>query len=440
MSLFQNLLIICILVLISSFFSISEIALAGARRIKLKLLAESGDNRANKILHLQENSAEFFATSQIGLNAVAILGGIVGESALRPYFIDLISPFDQGKMLDNIGFMMSFLVVTLLFILFADLIPKRIGMINPERVALAVIEPVLLSIKVFKPLAWIINGLANLIFRIFKINMVREENITFDDVSAVVDAGAQAGVLLKQEHHFIENVFELEERNVPSSMTTREDVVYFTLGESEQSIRQKIANYPYSKFLVCKDHIDEVIGYVDTKDILVKLLSNQSQILLNETTIRNVLIIPDTLTLSELLDRFRSSKEKFAVVMNEYALIVGVITLSDIMMTVMGDWVAPIEDEQQIIQRDEFSWLIEGTTPIENVKHALGIEDFPDWDNYETLAGFMMYKLRKIPRPADFVEYQGYKFEVVDIDHHKIDQLLVTRYIKDDENLIISDS
>lgn len=440
MSLFQNLLIICILVLISSFFSISEIALAGARRIKLKLLAESGDNRANKILHLQENSAEFFATSQIGLNAVAILGGIVGESALRPYFIDLISPFYQGKMLDNIGFMMSFLVVTLLFILFADLIPKRIGMINPERVALAMIEPVLLSIKLFKPLAWIINGLANLIFRIFKINMVREENITFDDVSAVVDAGAQAGVLLKQEHHFIENVFELEERNVPSSMTTREDVVYFTLGESEQSIRQKIASYPYSKFLVCKDNIDEVIGYVDTKDILVKLLSNQSQILLNETTIRNVLIIPDTLTLSELLDRFRSSKEKFAVVMNEYALIVGVITLSDIMMTVMGDWVAPIEDEQQIIQRDEFSWLIEGTTPIENVKHALGIEDFPDWDNYETLAGFMMYKLRKIPRPADFVEYQGYKFEVVDIDHHKIDQLLVTRYVKDDENQIISDS
>ena len=440
MSLFQNLLIICILVLISSFFSISEIALAGARRIKLKLLAESGDNRANKILHLQENSAEFFATSQIGLNAVAILGGIVGESALRPYFIDLISPFYQGKMLDNIGFIMSFLLVTLLFILFADLIPKRIGMINPERVALAVIEPVLLSIKVFKPLAWIINGLANLIFRIFKVNMVREENITFDDVSAVVDAGAQAGVLLKQEHHFIENVFELEERNVPSSMTTREDVVYFTLGESEQSIRQKIANYPYSKFLVCKDHIDEVIGYVDTKDILVKLLSNQSQILLNETTIRNVLIIPDTLTLSELLDRFRSSKEKFAVVMNEYALIVGVITLSDIMMTVMGDWVAPIEDEQQIIQRDEFSWLIEGTTPIENVKHALGIEDFPDWDNYETLAGFMMYKLRKIPRPADFVEYQGYKFEVVDIDHHKIDQLLVTRYVKEEENQIISDS
>lgn len=417
----------------------SEIALAGARKIKLKLISESGDKRADKVLSIQEHSADFLAASQICMNAIAILGGILGEGAFRPYFARLISPFYNGEMLETVSFVVSFTVVTLAFILFADLIPKRLAMIAPERIAMSVIKPVSWFVLICKPLAWLLNMISNLIFRIFKINTIRDDNITFDDISAVVDAGAQAGVLLKQEHHFIENVFELEERNVPSSMTTRENVVYFTLGESENSIRQKIANYPYSKFLVCKDSIDEVIGYVDTKDILVKLLSNQSQILLNETTIRNVLIIPDTLTLSELLDRFRSSKEKFAVVMNEYALIVGVITLSDIMMTVMGDWVAPIEDEQQIIQRDEFSWLIEGTTPIENVKHALSIEDFPDWDNYETLAGFMMYKLRKIPRPADFVEYQGYKFEVVDIDHHKIDQLLVTRYITATDDQIVTD-
>lgn len=427
MSLFENLLIITLLILTSSFFSIAEIALAGARRIKLKLISETGDVRADKILQLQEHSANFFATSQIGLNAVAILGGSIGESSLRPYFTEFIGKFYTGPMLENIAFFTSFLVVTLLFILFADLIPKRIAMINPEKVALVVINPVLFVISVCKPLAWIINGIANLIFRIFKVNTVREENITFDDVSAIMDAGAEAGVVLQQEQHFIENVFELEERTVPSSMTVREDVVFFNLGENADSIRQKIAEYPYSKFLVCNGTIDSVIGYVDTKDILVKVMSNQSQIQLNETTIRNVLIVPDTLTLSELLDRFRSSKEKFAVVMNEYALVVGVITLSDIMMTVMGDWVTPIEDEQQIIQRDEKSWLIDGVTPIENVRHVLDIDEFPDWDNYETLAGFMMYKLRKIPRPADFVEYKGYKFEVVDVDHHKIDQLLVTQ-------------
>lgn len=424
---------ISLLIGFGAFIAMSEIALAGARKIKLKLLSESGDVRADKVLYLQEHSADFLAASQIGLNAIAILGGILGEGAFRPYFASLISPFYSGKMLETVSFMLSFTVVTLAFILLADLIPKRLAMIAPERIAMTVIKPISWFVILCKPLAILLNTLSDLIFRIFKINTIRDDNITFDDISAVVDAGAQAGVLLKQEHHFIENVFELEERNVPSSMTTRENVVYFTLGESAESIRQKIAEYPYSKFLVCNQEIDQVIGYVDTKDILVKLLNNQSQIQLNETTIRNVLVIPDTLTLSELLDRFRSSKEKFAVVMNEYALVVGVITLSDIMMTVMGDWVAPMEDEQQIIQRDEHSWLIDGITPIENVKHALEIDDFPDWDNYETIAGFMMYKLRKIPRPADFVEYEGYKFEVVDIDHHKIDQLLVTRYLNINE-------
>ncbi|MDO4427325.1 MAG: hemolysin family protein [Moraxella sp.] len=426
MDLLPNLMMIFLLILTSSFFSISEIALAGARKLKLKLLSESGDERADKVLKLQENSANFFATSQIGLNAVAILGGIVGESALRPYFVEMIRPFYAGAYLDNIGFFASFFVVTLLFILFADLIPKRIAMINPERAALAVINPVLLTIQVCKPLAWLINALANLIFRIFKVDTTREDNITFDDVSAIVDAGAEAGVVLQQEQHFIENVFELEERTVPSSMTVREDVVYFTLDEGEDSVRQKIAEYPYSKFLVCGKGIDDIIGYVDTKDILVRILNNQSILNIHESTIRNVLLIPDTLTLSELLDKFRANKEDLAVVINEYALVVGIITLSDIMMTVMGDWVAPIEEEQQIIKRDELSWLIDGSTPIDDVKHALECE-FTDWDHYETLAGFIMYRLRKIPRPADFVIHEGLKFEVVDVDHYKIDQVLVTR-------------
>ncbi|AXQ23235.1 HlyC/CorC family transporter [Acinetobacter wuhouensis] len=433
MSLFQNILIIAVLIVGAGFLSLTEIALAGARKVKLKILAESGDERAQKVLDLQQNSADFFAASQIGLNAVAILGGILGEGAFRPYFFEFVSRFYAGPWAETISFALSFTLVTSLFILFADLMPKRMAMIAPEKIAVSVINPIQIFIVVCKPLAWFINAVANLLFRLFKVNTTREDNITFDDISAVMDAGAQAGVLQKQEHHFIENVFELEERNVPSSMTTRENVVYFTLKESEDSIRQKLAEYPYSKFLVCNENIDQVIGYVDAKDILVRILNNQKINQLNESTIRNVLTIPDTLTLSELLDRFRSSKEKFAVVINEYALVVGVITLSDIMITVMGDWVTPMEEEQQIIKRDNNSWLIEGSTPIEDMMHALAIDEMPDADNYETLAGFMMYKLRKIPRPADTVIFGGYKFEVVDVDHFKIDQLLVTRLLEPSE-------
>ncbi|ENB7441949.1 TPA: HlyC/CorC family transporter, partial [Acinetobacter baumannii] len=427
MSLFQNIIIIVLLIIAAGFLSLTEIALAGARKVKLKILAEAGEERAQKVLDLQEQSADFFAASQIGLNAVAILGGILGEAAFRPFFVNLVDRFYEGPWTQTIGFALSFTLVTSLFILFADLMPKRLAMIAPEKIAISVINPIQIFIKICKPLAWGINAIANLLFRLFKVNTTREDNITFDDISAVMDAGAQAGVLQKQEHHFIENVFELEERTVPSSMTTRENVVYFTLNEHEDSIRQKLAEYPYSKFLVCNENIDQVIGYVDAKDILVRILNNQSLTQLNESTIRTVLMIPDTLTLSELLDRFRSTKEKFAVVINEYALVVGVITLSDIMITVMGDWVTPMEEEQQIIKRDNNSWLIDGSTPIEDLKHALEMDELPDEENYETLAGFMMYRLRKIPRPADFVEFGGYKFEVVDVDHFKIDQLLVTR-------------
>jgi len=433
-SLFQNIVIIVILIVGAGFLSLTEIALAGARKVKLKILAESGEERAQKVLDLQENSADFFAASQIGLNAVAILGGILGEGAFRPYFLELVTDFYQGPWAETISFTLSFTLVTSLFILFADLMPKRLAMIAPEKIAVSVINPIQIFITVCKPLAWFINTIANLLFRLFKVNTTREDNITFADISAVMDAGAQAGVLQKQEHHFIENVFELEERNVPSSMTTRENVIFFTLKESEASIRQKLAEYPYSKFLVCSENIDDVIGYVDAKDILVRILNNQSLLQLNENTIRNVLTIPDTLTLSELLDRFRSTKEKFAVVINEYALVVGVITLSDIMITVMGDWVTPIEADQQIIKRDNNSWLIDGSTPIEDLKHALEIDEMPDEENYETLAGFMMYRLRKIPRPADTVIYDNYKFEVVDVDHFKIDQLLVTRLLQEAEN------
>ncbi|CAM4270401.1 hypothetical protein F909_03862 [Acinetobacter sp. ANC 3929] len=429
MDILQSMMILVLLVACSFFLSLSEIAIAGSRKLKLKLIAESGEERANKVIELQENSADFFASTQVGVNAVAILGGIVGESSLRPYFHNLATELYPGPWADTIGFSLSFLTVTSLFILFADLMPKRLAMIFPEKLAIKVINPITIFIKICRPLAWFINIIANSIFRIFKIDTKRDDSMTFDDISAIVNAGAQAGVLQKQEHHFIENVFELEERTVPSSMTARENIVYFTLNEAEQSIRQKLAEHPYSKFLVCSEHIDQVIGYVDAKDILVRILNNQSFTQLNESTIRNVLIIPDSLTLSELLDRFRSTKEKFAVVINEYALVVGVITLSDIMITVMGDWVTPMDEEKQIIKRDNHSWLIDGSTPIEDVKHALTIEEFPENENYETIAGFIMYRLRKIPRPADAVEYAGFKFEVVDIDHYKIDQLLVTQVL-----------
>ena len=422
----NSILVILCLIVVSAFFSLSEISLAASRKIKLKLLADDGNVNAQRILKMQENPGTFFTVVQIGLNAVAILGGIVGDAAFSPAFYSILVTVVSPELADRLSFIISFSLVTGMFILFADLTPKRIGMIAPEVVALRIINPMRFCLFLFRPLVWFFNGMANIIFRILKLPMVRKDDITSDDVYAIFEAGALAGVLRKQEHELIENVFELESRTVPSSMTSRENVVWFDLHEDEQSLKRKVAENPHSKFLVCNEDIDHIVGYVDSKDLLIRVLANQSLVLSSGVQIRNTLIVPDTLTLSEALESFKTAGEDFAVIMNEYALVVGIITLNDVMTTLMGDLVGQ-GLEEQIVARDENSWLIDGGTPIDDVMRVLDIDEFPQSGNYETIGGFMMFMLRKIPKRTDSVKYSGYKFEVVDIDNYRIDQLLVTR-------------
>ena len=422
----DSLLVILLLIVISAFFSLSEISLAAARKIKLKLLADEGNVNAQRVLKMQETPGMFFTVVQIGLNAVAILGGIVGDAAFSPVFSGLFNRFVSPELAEQLSFICSFTIVTSLFILFADLTPKRVGMVAPETIALRIINPMRFCLLVMRPLVFLFNGLANVFFRIFKLPMVRKDDITSDDIYAVVEAGALAGVLRKQEHELIENVFELESRTVPSSMTSRENIVWFDLHEDETSLKTKIAQHPHSKFLVCSGDIDHIVGYVDSKELLLRVLGNQSMALNSGLQIRSALIVPDTLTLSEALESFKTAGEDFAVIMNEYALVVGIITLNDVMTTLMGDLVGQ-GMEEQIVARDENSWLVEGGTPIDDVMRVLDIDEFPQSGNYETIGGFMMYMLRKIPKRTDFVKFHGYKFEVVDIDSYRIDQLLVTR-------------
>lgn len=424
----NSLLFVLLLCAISAFFSLSEISLAASRRIKLKLMADEGNINAARVLKLQEMPGMFFTVVQIGLNAVAILAGIVGESAFSPALQEVFIQFLSPTWAQQLASILSFTIVTSLFILLADLTPKRIGMVQPEAIAVRIVNPMRFCLAVLSPLVWFFNGLANLIFKIFKLPTARNEDITSDDIFAVVEAGAVAGVLRKQEHELIENVFELESRTVPSAMTPRESIIYFDKHESEESIKHKISTEPHSKFLVCNGDIDHVIGYVDSKVLLNRVLSGQSLNLQDGVKIETALMIPDTLSLSDTLEAFKASGVDFAIILNEYGLVMGLITINDVMITLMGDLIGPGQEEQ-IVTRDENSWLVEGGTPIEDVQRILNIDDFPDFSNYETIAGFMMYRLRKMPKRTDYVKYAGYKFEVVDIDNFKIDQLLVTRII-----------
>lgn len=427
MSLFNHLLLIFVLIAASAFFSIAEISLAASRKVKLRLIAEGGHAGAQQVLSLQDNPGHFFTVVQIGQNAVAILGGIVGESALSPYVAAALAQVHDGPWLDTASFLLSFVFVTSLFVLFADLMPKRLAMAMPERAAVATVRPMQLCMRLFVPLVWVFNGLADRLLKWLGVPVKRNEDITAADIVAMADAGAQAGALLRQEQQLITNVFELDERIVPSAMTLRDSIVFLALGESEERIREKIAQAPHGKYPVCeRDAIDSVIGYVDAKDILPRIVQGQKLSLRTEPIVRNILVLPDTLSLFEALERFRDAKEDFAVIVNEYAMVVGLLTLQDVMNTVMGELVSPFQEEL-IVRRDDDSWLIDGATPIEDVMQALSIDVFEGFQNYETVAGFLMYMLRKVPKRTDAVDYAGYKFEVVDIDNYRIDQVLVTR-------------
>jgi CBS domain containing-hemolysin-like protein len=430
MGLTASLFFIALLIGASAFFSIAEISMAAARRLRLRQMAEEGEPRAQRVIEVQEQPGNYFTVVQIGLNAVAILGGIVGEGALTPYIVELLRLLgvEQGTA-DTLGLVVSFLVITSLFILFADLFPKRLGMIQPEQVAIRVVRPMQWWATLLRPVVWVFNGLANLLFTVFGLPSKRDDRITHDDILALAEAGAQAGLLLEQEQQVIANVFELDVRTVESAMTSRERIVYFLVDDDEEQIRTRIAAEPHSTYLVCDEHIDQVVGYVDAADLFQRVLTNAPIALEGppaEGLLQKVLIVPDRITLSEMLTQFRQAHEDFAVIVNEYSLVVGVITLNDVMSTVMGSLVSP-HDEEQIVRRDDGSWLIDGVTPIVDVMRAIGIEELPHQGQYDTLAGFLMVMLRRIPRRTDSVTWDGYKFEVMDVDSYRIDQVMVTK-------------
>ncbi len=408
------------LLALSAFVSGAEIAIAASRKIKLQVMAKEGEVRALDVLHMQEHSGSFITVVQVVLNAVAISAGAIGESAISPYLTRLFNHQAAASVV-------SFIIVTSVFSLLADLMPRRLAMSDADNIAIKLVRPMIFLIFIFKPIIWVFDGAANLLFKFLGISTVRQDDMTSEDIYAVMDAGAEAGVLKKQEHHLIENIFEMQERTVTSVMNPRENIIYFDTKTSTEKVVDIMIAQPHNKFLVCSnDDLEHIIGYVESRSFLALVLNQQDVSLTDKSLLKPALFVPDTLSLFEVLEMFKSTGADFAVIVNEYAMVVGVITLKDVMSIVMGELVT-LED-QPIVQRTENSWLVDGMTPIEDVIRGLGMVNLPHSQNYETISGFMMYMLRKIPKKTDSIEYANYRFEILDTDKLKINQLLVTKF------------
>jgi len=422
----SDLLIIMILILISALFAMSEIAIAASRKIKLRVMVDEGNKKAQAVLSLQEQPGAFFAMIQIALNAIAILGGIVGEQALSPYIEQVLGMIYQGPLLSQVSFLISFFSITSLFILFADLLPKRLAMIMPEAVAVNVVSIMRWVTFALTPFVVFFNGITNLVLRAFKVPAEREDIVTTEDIVAMMDAGAEYGSLQQQEYELIGNVFDLEARFLSSVMTPRDQIVFFDVKADAQEVATKIIEHPHNHFLVCDGSLDKLIGSVESKDILRKVLKGQTSEIDNELISRDIFYLPETLSLSEALNTFKKAAEPFAVVVNEYALMVGIVTVKDLMKGFMGDLISH-QGEELIIQRDNSSWLVDGLTPVVELAKVLEIEEFPEQSHYETVAGFLIYTMKRLPKRAEFINFAGYKFEVVDVEGVKVEQLLVSR-------------
>ena len=333
MSPLESSLLILLLIAVSAFFALSEISLAAARKLKLEQLLDEGEPRAARVLALQRQPGHFFTAVQIGLNTVAILAGVIGEGAYAPALSGFFLRFSDPETAATLGSLGSFLIVTFAFILVADLLPKRIAIVAPEAIALRIAGPMALCLKLLTPLIWTFNGIANRVMSLLGLPNTRPEDVTPEDIVAMANAGAEAGVVARQERQMIENVFELEIRTAPSTMTARESIVWLEKNESEASVRAKIIAHPHAKFPVCNGGIDQTIGYIDSKDILSRLLNGDPLSLHNEGLLRTLLILPETLTLAEIIEQFKAMREDFALIINEYALIVGLITLNDVTST-----------------------------------------------------------------------------------------------------------
>lgn len=312
------------------------------------------------------------------------------------------------------------------------MVPKRIAFSQPEAIACKIIRPLLIVLTIFKPFVWTLSKLADLILNVFGVSLIRNEKMTFEEFSAVFDEGAKTGLLEEKEHTLIENVFSLTDRTVLSAMTAKNDIIFLDINDNKEKINEKILIHPHSRFLVCDTELDNLLGYIDSTKLLHNLLKGENQEFnrekLKQQGLKTIVTIPDSLTLLDVLDKFREYREDIAVVINEFGNVVGLITLNDVMSTIMGNvLLADNETTHLIVQRAENSWLIDGKAAIEDVKNLFEWQELPGFGSYETMSGFLMYMMKCIPKKAQSFEFNGILFEIVDVDGYRIDEVMATK-------------
>jgi putative hemolysin len=417
------------LILLNAVFAMSEMALTAARRARLQVMLEAQESGVQAAIDLHENPTKFLSTVQIGITSITLLNGIVGENAFAgPTAHWLETTFAMPHRAAEItGTALVVVIITFVSIIFGELVPKRLGQMYPETVARLVAPPMELLSLVARPFVKLLTACTEATLKLLGIKGGPSRAVTEEEIAASLEEGVDAGVIEAHEHQMVRNVFRLDDRNVGSMMIPRSDVVWLDVSAPFPEVLAIIAESGRSRYPVCRGGLDEVLGVVSAQDLLQPLSAGLQPSLAERLT--PPVFVPETLSGMELLEHFRASGAELVFVVDEYGEVQGVITVRDVLEAITGEFSTPSAEDAWAVQREDGSWLLDGLIPVPELKDRLDVKDLPEEDRgrYNTLAGMIMLLLGRLPRTADKVEWQGWTFEVVDLDGKRVDKVLVQR-------------
>ncbi|HEX7317463.1 MAG TPA: hemolysin family protein [Pyrinomonadaceae bacterium] len=421
-----EIIFILLLLVANGVFAMSEMALVSARKARLQQRAGAGDARARAALELANAPDTFLSTVQVGITLVGILAGAFGGSTLAKQLaaqaarVPALAPYGEA-----IGLGVVVLAITYLSLVVGELAPKRLALNNPEKIASMVARPMRALSRLASPVVRLLSFSTASLLKAFGVTATAEPPVTEEEIRVLIHQGAEAGVFEHSEREIVESVFRLDDRRVTALMTPRLEIVWLDADAPPEAVQLKLAESHYSRFPVARGNLDNVLGIAKAKDLLGRCLAGQTLDL--RASSGQPLFVPESQTALQLLELFKNAHTHFALVVDEYGSVQGLVTMHDVLEALVGDMPTAGAAEAHAVERGDGSWLLDGTLLIDEFREIFPVGMLPGEERggYETLAGFVLTCMGRVPRAADYFEWGGLRFEVVDMDGRRVDKVLV---------------
>jgi putative hemolysin len=424
----MELFVLLFLFILNGTLAMSEMAVVSARKARLQQWADDGRPGARTALALANEPSHFLSTIQVGITVIGITSGVFGEATIAKGLAGWLAQWDTiAPFADALARAVVVLGITFASLIIGELVPKRLALVSPEAIASAMARPMRALAAVGYPLVRLLAAATEGIVRLLGMKASTEPPVTEEEINVLLKQGAEAGVFDEHEQLIVARLFRLDQLKVNRIMTTRTDIVFLDLEDPRALNVKRITESSHSRFPVVRGGLENIEGVVLTRLLLEDALAGKPVELASR--LMKPLYVPETLSVMQLVESFKKHRQPFALVVNEYGELQGLVTMTDVLEALVGD-IATVEEEpdRDMVRREDGSWLVDGGVSIERFKHVVGLsEPFPDEDtgSYHTLSGFAMTQLGRVPQVCDRFEYAGYTFEVMDMDRNRVDKLLV---------------